>query len=537
MKIDLIPVKKFIIANNLKEVTDSMIFEKGNIPSPNGLLSTEIFGVSVTERKETYAYISLNGHFLHPFIYKTLKRMNRKFEYIVHGSKKFIIDSKGLLVEDEEKGGTGLEWLYKNWDKINFPRNDSTIRNERINLLSSFDKDTIFTEYWIVIPAFYRDVNLLSASQGKISHHEINDKYSKLIRLASVLKNDNNFDFVLNATRAKIQDLLVEIYDLLKGKIEKKQGLIRRSLLGKSIDYGARSVISAPTFHANKPEEMHIDFYHTGIPLAQCCSMFTPFIVAWVKRFFQREFEKVGNRYPIKNADGTISFVKLKDPGLYFNEEFIKKQIDRFIYSYSDRFVPVELPVDDPTIKKKLYLRFAGREYKGTPSGSVPNPNSNIETASPLIERPATWCDILYQAAVDVTSDKMVYITRYPILDYFGTFPNQITVLSTHKTVPMFISGRVYPHYPKIDLNMSKEEVSVAFADTITMSNLYLTGLAGDYDGDQVTAKAVFSQDANAEAKKIMMSKSHILNIYGQNMRKTTNEGVQTLYLLTKFED
>ena len=34
-----------------------------------------------------------------------------------------------------------------------------------------------------------------------------------------------------------------------------------------------------------------------------------------------------------------------------------------------------------------------------------------------------------------------------------------------------------------------------------------------------------------------MKSKSHILNIYGQNMRKTTNEGVQTLYMLTKTED
>jgi hypothetical protein len=212
MKIDLIQIKKFIEINNLKEVTDCIIFEKGNTPSSQGLLSTDIFGVSVTERKETYAYINLNGHFLHPFIYKLLKRMNRNFESIVYGSKKFIISKEGLLVEDEN-GETGLEFLYKNWEKLNFPRNNSMIRSERIDVLDSYDKETIFTHYWIVIPAFYRDINLQSASQGKISHHEINDKYAKLIRQSSILKDNNNFDFVLNTTRAKIQEVLVEIYD------------------------------------------------------------------------------------------------------------------------------------------------------------------------------------------------------------------------------------------------------------------------------------------------------------------------------------
>lgn len=50
----------------------------------------------------------------------------------------------------------------------------------------------------------------------------------------------------------------------------------------------------------------------------------------------------------------------------------------------------------------------------------------------------------------------------------------------------------------------------------------------------QVTVKAPFTQEANEEARKLMMSKTHILNISGQNMRLTTNEGIQTLYALTK---
>jgi DNA-directed RNA polymerase beta' subunit len=526
MKITLIPTKKLIMTNGLKEVSNNILFEKGSVPTTDGLLSTDIFGVSTTERRDTFAYINLNGPYLQPFVYKMLKRMNRNFESIVHGSKKFRIDEKGILVADEEKGQTGLEFLYKNWNNINFEKNNSMIRNERIDVLNAFDRDTLFTKYCIVIPAFYRDVNLQSASQGRISHHEINDLYALLIRLAYVFQKDNNFDFVLDNTRAKIQDTMVDIYDLLKGKLEKKNGLIRKSLLGKSIDYGSRSVISAPIFNANKPEEMQIDFYHCGVPLAQCCSLFTPFIVSWVKRFFQREVEKMGSKFPVKRKNGEIVYVKLKDPELHFTEDYIKKQIDRFVFSNADRFEPIPLPVEDKEFEGKVFLTFAGRFYNGSP-----------ESESPLMQRQATWCDVLYQAVSDVTSDKMVWVTRYPLLDYFGMFPNKVAVLSTQETEPMYIGGKLYTNYPKIDLDMPKDKVSVNFVDTVTMSNLYLAGLGGDYDGDQVTLKGVYSQEACAEAEKIMRSKAHILNIYGQNMRKTTNEGVQTLYMLTKFKE
>lgn len=523
MKVDLFDTAEFIKINNLQEISDPMLFIRGGVPSPNGLLSTDIFGVSINDRKTTYAYIDLQEYFIHPFIYKLLLRLNRNFSHIVHGTRKYIIDN-GLLVEDEENGKTGIRFLYDNWEKINFDKNNSLIRNERIDLLNAYKKNVIFTKYWIVIPAFYRDVNLQNIERGKLSHHEINDKYSKLIRLATLISNDNSFDITLMSTKAKIQTTLVEIYDLLKGKLEKKQGLIRKNLLGKSIDYGARSVISAPTFHTNKWDEMNIDLYHVGIPLAQCCSLFTPFIISWVKGFFRREFEKSGNKYPIAH-NGQMKFIELDNPELHFNDEYIKKQIDQFIFSYTDRFIPIELPVKDKSIKGPIYMKFTGRIY-----------DKNDPLSGSLLERNATWCDILYQAAVEVTSDKMVYITRYPITDYFSTFPAEITVLSTIETLPIFINGTVYRHYPHIDLSKSKQSVSTSFHDTLTMSNLLLKGLGGDYDGDQVSVKGLFTQEANEEARRLLKNKSFLLNIQGENMRTTTNEGIQTLYMLTKFQ-
>ena len=55
-------------------------------------------------------------------------------------------------------------------------------------------------------------------------------------------------------------------------------------------------------------------------------------------------------------------------------------------------------------------------------------------------------------------------------------------------------------------------------------------------DGDQVSAKGVFSQQANLEAEKIMKSKVNVIGLAGNGIRTTTNETVQTLYSMTKFE-
>lgn len=467
MNIDLYDVEEFIKVNDLKEVTDPMLFLKGSIPTPNGLISTDIFGVSIKERKRTFAYISLNDYYLNPFIYKLLKRMNKNFGHVINSTKKFVIEN-GQLVPNEE-GQTGLQFLYDNWEKLNFEKNNSMMRGERIDVLNSYKKNVIFTKYWVVIPAFYRDVNFQNTTKGKApSRDELNEKYTKLIRLCTITKNTNTFDFILDTTKASIQEQLVDIYDFLKGKIERKEGLIRKNLLGRSEDYGSRSVISAPVFHAEKPEDMRVDFYHAGIPLAQCCSLFTPFIVAWVKNFFRREFTQIGSKYPIRNADGKIESVELDDPEMYFNEEVIKQELNNFVHSFTNRFIPIKLPTKDKT--KTAYFTFTGRLYqKGVP-----------ESEGNLINRPATWCDLFYQAAEEVCSDKMVYITRYPLLDYFGSFPSQITVLSTVDTMPVYFNGKVYEYYPVIDLTKTSDQVATSFVDTVSMSNVYLKGLGGE---------------------------------------------------------
>ena len=226
MKIDIFNVDEFVQLNNLREVTSPVLFQRGGIPDPNGLVSNEIFGVTIKDRKETFAYIDLGGHFFHPHIYKVLKRIFRNVEKIINGTMYMVIQ-KGILTPVDEGGETGIEFLYNNWDKIDWVKSEDTgMRNERIDLITKSKKDEVFLSKVIVIPAFYRDIK--SSSRGGGETVELNTFYTKLIRYASMLKEQNMFDFVFHQMNWNIQNTIVEVYDYFKTKLEKKSGMIRR---------------------------------------------------------------------------------------------------------------------------------------------------------------------------------------------------------------------------------------------------------------------------------------------------------------------
>jgi hypothetical protein len=145
-----------------------------------------------------------------------------------------------------------------------------------------------------------------------------------------------------------------------------------------------------------------------------------------------------------------------------------------------------------------------------------------------------TITDALFIAANRAAADKHVFLTRYPITNHLGSFASKINISSTTQTERLSYNGVFYKHYPKVDLSMSPVEISTYFYDVLKLSNVLLKQLGGDYDGDQMSIKGIFSQEANAECDKIVRSKANILDINASNVRKTENEAIQTLYTLTK---
>jgi DNA-directed RNA polymerase beta' subunit len=528
MKIDLFNVEEFVKINNLQEIKSPVIFSKGDIPHPEGLLSNEIFGVTTKSRKNTFAYIDLGGYFFNPHIYKAIRRMYRNIDRIVNGELYVSLDAQGRIVEDQENGYTGIKYLYDNWSKINWTKNDEDkdahgMRQERESLLKDFKRNEIFMKYQIVIPVFYRDIK--SGSRGN-STDDINQLYTKLIRYASLIKGDNLFDFQFDATNYNIQNTIVAVYDYFKQRLEKKNGLIRRYLMGKSVDNCTRTVITAPTFHSNRPEDAFVSYYYSSLPLAQVCSLTYPFIMHYIKNFFEREV--MDNKYAkiMVNKDTTeiSKTIELDNPESYFSDKYIKNMIDSFIKDPESRFNKIEIPVKakDKEPGKKAYLVFTGKRMD----------DSNTAELAPT--RPMTVCDLLYLAAVDVTKNKHCEITRYPLNDEFGIFFTRIRVASTSKTVPMLVNGQLYKWYPYVELDLRPDMIGSRFIDATQFSNSYLEGIEGDYDGDQTTVKIIWTQEANEEIEKVITKKTNFINAPGNNIRVVSKEVLQTFYVLTK---
>ena len=529
MRIELLNTELFIKLNKLKEVSNPITLDRGMTPTPDGLLSTDIFGTTPKERKNRYSYIDLHTYFLQPLAFKQLHRLDSKIDALIAGTKKFIITKEGYL-EENDAGETGIDWLYDNWEKIKFKRNQSTIRNERIDFFVRNKKDVIFTRYFIVEPAFYRDINLQNVGTGRPTLHEINvgsdqtngSSYGKLLRLVSSLKSSGGFAFALNNTKYQIQLCMVDIYNYFKSRVEKKYGIIRKGVMGKTVDFGSRLVISAPHFDANSYNDLIVNSEYSGVPLGNCISNATPFFIGWLSGFFKREFEGQEHKYPVMDEKGEISYVELKNPAAYYNDDYCMKLMNKYIHSYEERFDKIEVPLADGTFR---YMVFKGSTAKDT---------ENNPQASGISQRYMTLTDLMFLAADDIYENRYGYITRYPFLTFQTIFPTKIRVLSTQKTQPMWINGKLHKFYPVIDPNTPKKTVPTQFIEVLMMSNVYLEKIGGDYDGDQVSIRTMFTQEANEECKRICDSIITCLNANGSNVRTSEKECIQTLYLLTR---
>lgn len=521
LKIDVYSMSKFIEVNasTMVEVKDPIYTDRNKIPTPTGLFSYEMFGTSPRDRKEIWGYIDLKGIYIHPKIHKTLKRVIPKLiDGIISGTIYVNTDPNGELYEDYEGGWTGLTELYNNWDKIKIKPTGSTERDIKLRILNSKPKDTIFIRQFVVIPPFYRDMKIKGST---IAVDQVNEYYSNILKKVRMIESEANtgFSFTLYRTQFQVQESITSIYNFYtkEPNLSKKRGIIRRSLMGKSVDYAARLVISAPRYNLeNFKDDAEVSFLKVGVPLATLCSIFYPFIHKWVSDWFSHHLM---TDKTIVGGDGKLYHPKNVES--QFDSKYIEKIIKNFIKSPASRFDKISLETEEGVVRDII---FAG-VYKDS---------GKIEGLSSISHRPMTVCDLLYMAAVDVTKDKHIIVTRYPLTDYTGIYPAKIHVLSTINTAPAYMSNEVYRHYPVIDPNLSFEKISVIFVDTLVMSNVYLKALGADYDGDQITVRGVFTQEANLECSKHIYSKKNILNVSGSSIRTTDRETMQTLYNLTK---
>lgn len=529
---EVLDVEDFIKLNEVKEITDPIFFVKNGVPTPEGLLSNEIFGITKDERSNIFGYIDLYDWFLHPLAYIEWSRMDSRIKDIVFGTKRFIVNDNGDL-EENENGECGIKFLKDNFSKIKIKSTESIKRNNKIKFLKDNEKN-IFIRKYIVIPAYYRDVN--SAGGGKVGVGQLNKYYSSLIIAVRSLRETQEYGLSMSdATKGRIQETLVHIYNYLCGTgsddsdgigLSKKFGVIKCSVMSKTADEGSRLVISAPDIKAENIEELMVDSDHCALPLASALVNFKPFIIFNVKRFFENEFSS-NPTHTLIDKKGNLTTISVKNPEMTFSDKEIETQMNKFIHGYSKRLTPVQVPLEDG--------RTATMEFKGLNRSTEDVEKDPQRNA--VQSRPMTWCDVFYIAAVEATRDKCVLITRFPMDSYWNEFPAKIRISSMNETEPIVLGSNYYQWYPKIREKDINSNTSNKFIDTLQFTNLNLKSIGGDYDGDQTGVKGVWSVEANEECMKIINSKSYYLNLNCINIKVSTNEAVQSLYSLTKILD
>jgi hypothetical protein len=567
-KTELLDIEKFIRVNMLKEVSNPVFFN-GPVPTEDGLLSNEIFGITKNERAGIYAYIDLGGTFIHPIVYRTLLKINAKIADIVNGTDYFIIDDKGNLVQSDE-GDTGIDWFKKNFSKIKFVKNESSKRNKRIDFIEKV-RDKMWITKYVVIPAYYRDVD---TRDNGIGVGEINKLYSSLIMATKSLKETSGFGLTLSdVTKARVQNILVQIFDwfgngtTINGQetpanLPGKMGIIKRGTLHKTVDYSARLVMSAPDVSGEEIDDLMIDMDHAALPLAAALCCFKPFIMFWLRRFFENRFAgKLEYPIIIDSKTGETIMVPLVDYQIVFSDIELDKQIERFIHGYSNRFIPVELPVDREEFARQVkdkklkgivtgkplsvkdlnfYMYFLG--YKLNNSKEFDETKKEY-SAEMKINRRLTWCDLFYMAACDVTEDKMCLITRFPIDSYLNQYPSKVRIKSTVKTQPMAIqlgfeeNYKLYKWYPVITNEDINSNTSPVFEDTLSICNGLIEAMGMDYDGDTAIVKPVYTIEANKECEKQANAKIQMIGMNGYTTRGVSKENILCLYELTVHPD
>ena len=545
LNIKPLDVDKFIKVNELKAITNPMFFARTNMPTVDGLLSNEIFGITKDDRTTIFAYIDLAGeYFLHPLAYKIWSRLDSNVKLCVYEMDTFVYDPEKGKLKSDPKGETGLKFLMKLIKTIDFKKTGSSKREVKINFLEKY-REKLFMKDVVVIPAGMRDVN--TEADGKVGVGEINKLYNAVVRDAKALQESDDYGLSLNGTlRGRIQDNIVKIYnwfifgrDPLTGAdaqasgLSRKLGLIRRAGMKKSFDWGSRLVICTQNLRKEKLSDLDVDLDSIGLPLAAVCANLFPYMLYWIRNWFSNRLSDVQNLTVYNTKTKKLEQTKIDSWQTVYSDERIKKEIGRFMHGMSNRFVPIEAPIMNPTKGTNYYLQFKGYNVPNEDIAKKLINDQMSKESFHLNSRPLTWCDLIYMAAMEVTKDKMTLITRFPMDSYYNQFPAKIKVISTIETEPILVWNTFYKKYPKITLADINQNSSNHFVDVALPNNVRLGSIGGDFDGDTVSSKVPYSIEANDELYKAINAKIHYIGFGGINKMETSHEGAQAIYNIT----
>jgi DNA-directed RNA polymerase beta' subunit len=264
--IQFLDLQKF--KKGLKPVTSTEFFSKPGEWHPEGLFSEIIFGAEESsDRKKTFSYINLNAKVIHPSAYMLLIQLDRKIEKFLSTEETYSLSKDGTLEVDPE-GVTGLAEFIKLIPKIKFRGGTDTREKFITKIKQAIVEGGLFVDTIPVIPPEQR--NAYQDEKGMWIYDPLNDHYVALIRRAHQIKSASKSGPLFDLLNYELQKAVIAHDAFIRKLIQKKNGLIRSSLLAKRTDFSGRAVITpGPNLKVNE----------IGIPLRMAVSLFEPFII------------------------------------------------------------------------------------------------------------------------------------------------------------------------------------------------------------------------------------------------------------------
>lgn len=493
LNIALLDLDALIKAENLKEVTSEFIRESSsNRFHPEGLFSEEIFGEIASQKRQlTCGYIKLNCRVFHPVIFQNLKAIKRFYIEIMAGTSYAVWNPEEgdfeHALESERNAKTGMSFFLKYFDKINFRKNNSLKRNDKIDVIEKYKKTRLIDKL-IVIPAGIRDIK---DEGGRVEKDSINSLYASLLRNARSMSPGADTNPFFDTVHYTIQRRVMEIYDALLQLTSGKKGFFESKYSKRNVARSTRNVVTATDLDAASPDSPQ---YHkideTKVPLFQAAKAAADLLVYWYKTLFYDQFVNMSseNVAAINAKTHVLEYVKLdpKDKDRFTTSEGVEKTIDRFRDPFN-RFKPVTIYSDG----KPYYL------FMVYDRGNMVNIVRNVDEFKQMIKdsggtfdekllRPITNIEMLYIACYSAYIGVHATTTRYPVTDEQSIFVSK-THLVTTSPARVVRLARGYKEDPA-DLVLPEYPIEGAkFIDALMIHPTRLKSLNADFDGNCVT--------------------------------------------------
>jgi len=481
----------------------------------DGLFSTRIFGrVGDPARDATFGYIDLRIPVFHPIIFKTLIKL-KSFYGDIMASREFAVWNEAqaeFIKSNELEGQTGLSFFMQHYPKIQWVKNNSHIRNLRIDLLEKY-KDQALVRYLIVMPAGLRDAEV--ESDGRLSMDEINEYYQGVLILTRNYPdhiNPREDMSIYDRTRYGVMMRFLAIYDHIENLLSGKGGFIQSRWASRRVFNGTRNVISSLDAGAvdldasNRPK-----FNDTVVGIYQASAACKPKVVYGLKQSIVAEiFDTSSNRVQLVNKESlALEWVEVGNDDMDFwaTDAGLEQVVDT-LSEIARRTQAIEVAghylalvyVDD----RNQYRIF--RDIRELPEGF-----------DRRFVRPITWVELIYLANLDMWRQISAFVTRYPVEKLNSSYPSKQYVRTTVKAElrcelgPNWEqTGRKALEYPIFELNKPAQ-----FHDSTSVSAARLAGLGADFDGDTVSYNAIYSDEAIAETDRFFKTRAAYIQAEG----------------------